>query len=135
MLKNTIIDNEFITLWYHPIEKIIHHQFHKKTIYGQIFRDALNTGAEILKENSACKWLSDDRTHIIFSEEDLVWGSKEWAPKVFGYGWKYWAMVRPTEQIGRMNFERITHEFKSRGLTIEYFDDVEKAFEWLCKCK
>ncbi len=135
MSKLTVIDNEFITLWYYPEKKIVHHQLHKKTIYGQIFRDALNAGAEILKENNACKWLSDNRKNVIFTEEDLTWGSQVWMPKVFDYGWKYEAVLKPIDQTGIMNFERIIYAFNQKGLITEYFEDVETAFEWLCRCK
>ncbi len=29
MNRTTEIDNEFVTMWYYPDEKIVHHQFHK----------------------------------------------------------------------------------------------------------
>ena len=29
MSKITILDNEYVTLWYHPDHGIVHHQFHK----------------------------------------------------------------------------------------------------------
>ncbi len=131
----TVIDNEFITMWYHPEEKIVHHQFHTKTINGKILRDALNTGAELLKKNHARKWLSDDRSYIIFAHEDLKWGADEWQPKAVSYGWKYWAIVKPLDEIGKMSIEQISYDYKITGLTIEYFDNVDKAFEWLCNCK
>lgn len=135
MSKITIIDNAFVTLWYHPTEKIVHHQFHKKTVYGNYLREMLNRGAELLHEHNACKWLSDDRNHVILTPEDFIWGSKEWSPKVLGYGWKYWAIVKPTDEIGKMSIEQITYDYKMKGLIIEYFDDTEKAFEWLRNCK
>ena len=56
----TILDNEYVTLWYHPDKQIIHHQFHK-FLYGQAFRDAMNAGTEAMKKYGAHKWLSDDR--------------------------------------------------------------------------
>ncbi len=135
MPRKTIIDNEFITIWYYPDEKIVHHQFHKKTIYGKTFRDALNTGANLLKENKACKWLSDDRKNVIFAQEDLAWGIEEWQPKVLSYGWKYWAIVKPIDEVGRMSIEQISYDYKIMGLTVEYFNDVDEAFNWLCNCK
>lgn len=135
MSKITIIDNEFITMWYYPVEKIVHHQFHKKTIYGQVFRDALNTGIKIQKENNACKWLSDDRTNVVFAQDDMNWGTMEWTPNALEHGWKYWAIVKPLDSVGKMMSEQIAYGHKKLGLTVEYFKDVEKAFEWLCNCK
>jgi hypothetical protein len=131
MLKQTIIDNEFITMWYHPDEKILHHQFHTRVIFGEYFRGALNKGSELLKENNACKWLSDDRTNVVFTQEDMIWGMHDWSSRALEAGWKYWAIVKPRHAFGMISFDEFIHDYKQKGLIIELFDDVEKAFEWL----
>ena len=69
MPKTTIIDTDYATLWYHSEQKIVHHQFHK-FIYGQEFRQVLEKGLEIFKENDAHKWLSDDRLNSTLTAED-----------------------------------------------------------------
>jgi len=60
MEKEVVLDNEFITIWYHHDKKIVHHQFHKFTC-GKDLQDGLSEGATILEKNGARKWLSDDR--------------------------------------------------------------------------
>jgi hypothetical protein len=46
MSTMTMLDNEYVTVWYHPETKIVHHKFHK-FIYGDNFRAALNKGLEV----------------------------------------------------------------------------------------
>ena len=70
MDKEIVVDNEFITVWYYPETKIIHHQFHK-FVHGQTFRDALTAGAESLKKNRAQKWLSDDRKNTVVNGKSV----------------------------------------------------------------
>ena len=131
MNKVTIIDNEFITLWYHPEEKIVHHQFHKRSIFSKFLREALNKGTELLLENSASKWLSDDRNHAVLALEDTAWGYNEWFPKTKKAGWKYWALVQPELLIGKLELERFTSEYAKQGVTVKCFSDVDEAFNWL----
>lgn len=50
MTVETILENDYATLWYHPESKIVHHKFHK-FIYGEKFRSVLNRGLEILEEH------------------------------------------------------------------------------------
>ncbi len=45
----TLIDNDLVKLVYYPDKKIVHHTFHK-TVQGEAFRNALNTGLEVFKD-------------------------------------------------------------------------------------
>jgi len=133
MPQQIIIDNDFVTLWYHSEKKIVHHKFNKKTIYGSFLRDVLNKGAELLKENNACKWLSDDRSNIVFAPDDAQWGVSDWFPRAVAAGWKYWAILRPIDEIGKMNIEQFTSEYSKKGIVVEFFEDENKAIDWLNK--
>jgi hypothetical protein len=130
MEKEIVVDNEFITLWYYPETKIIHHQFHKFA-HGQTFRDALAAGAESLKKNMAQKWLSDDRKNTVVNEEDLQWTSTVWRPMVTNAGWKYWAIVLPEKAVGKMNMNRIIEDYANTGVTVQVFRDPDDGLKWL----
>ena len=52
MPKKVLLDNEWVTIWYHTDSKIIHHQFHQY-IYGEKFRESLNVGTEMMKKHGA----------------------------------------------------------------------------------
>lgn len=130
MSKMTIIDNDFLSLWVYPDKKIVHHQFHK-FIYGQPFRDGLMRGAAEMKKYSIHKWLSDDRKNSAVPEEDTEWSQQVWVPEVMRAGWKYWAIVQPEKMVGKMNMKRHAKTFAEMGVTVEVFDDPDKAMRWL----
>jgi hypothetical protein len=132
MSKMTIIDNEFVTLWYYPEKKIVHHQFHK-FLYGQAFRDALNAGVELLQKYGAQKWLSDDRKNSALPKEDVEWAETDWFPRTKKAGWKYWALVLPEQVIGQMNMKRFVRDYSEQGVTVQVFSDPAEAMIWLEK--
>ncbi|MFW5955709.1 MAG: hypothetical protein ACOCSK_03110 [Rhodothermales bacterium] len=128
--KEVILDSEFATLWYHPDSKIIHHHF-KKYAYGEHFRNVLDKGYEVLKENNAQKWLSDDRNISALKKEDGEWAETVWVPKVLEAGWKYWAMVLPKKVVGQMNLRHFINANAERGIVVNVFSDPEEALSWL----
>lgn len=130
MSKSIISDTQYATLWYYPEKKIVHHEFHKP-ISGEEFRQVLLKGLEIFKEHGAQKWLSDDRMNARLPEPDSDWGQREWFPKVFAAGWKFWAIVLPDKVLGRMNMQTFINNYSKQGLTIEVFGSPEDAMKWL----
>jgi len=128
--KMTIIDTEYVTLWYHPDNRIVHHLFHK-FIYGQEFRQTLERGLEIFKQYGAQKWLSDDRKNSALPTADSEWGINDWFPRVFDSGWKFWAIVMPDKAVGQLNMKRFIDIYAEKGLTIQIFDDPDEALKWL----
>lgn len=130
MSKITILDKEYVTLWYHPESKIVHHQFHK-FIYGDKFREVLEKGLEIFKQYGATKWLSDDRLNSALPAADSKWGLEDWNPRVFAAGWKYWAVVVPDKVAGQLNINWLMRENIAHGLQVKAFDDADEALKWL----
>ena len=125
-----VINNDSASLWYHPHKQIVHHQFHG-FIYGQEFQAVLLAGMQLLKENKARKWLSDDRAMPVLRPEDMEWAHTNWLPQMVQAGWKYWAIVQPEKVIGQMNMERIVREYLAAGITAKYFSDPDEAMTWL----
>ncbi len=132
MTSITILDNEYVTLWYHPDKKMIHHQFHK-FMHGQAFRDALNAGTDAMKKYGAHKWLSDDRKNSALSKNDLEWAHTQWFPRTVLSGWKYWAIVLPEDIIGQMNMNREAKINSEKGIITAQFDNPDEAMAWLEK--
>jgi len=130
MNKVVVLDTEYATLWYYPEAKIVHHKWNK-FIYGAEFRQVLEKGLEIFKENGAQKWLSDDRLNSALPTEDLNWSMNDWFHRAFGAGWKYWAIMMPDKVAGQMNMNRIMKRNIELGLNIKVFDDIDEALEWL----
>ncbi len=130
MSASVVLDNEYITVWYHPEKKIVHHKFHK-FIHGQAFRDGLNAGVELMKKHKAQKWLSDDRANSALPPEDVEWAKGDWFPRTLAAGWKYWALVQPEKVIGQINMQNFTEPYAKQGVTVRLFSDPDAALAWL----
>ncbi len=130
MTAQTILDNDYATLWYHPESKIVHHKFHK-FIYGENFRSVLNRGLEIFEQHGAQKWLSDDRLNSALPKEDGIWALTDWNVRVIAAGWKYWAIVLPDKILGQTNMNQFMKEYIDKGLVVQVFEDADEALEWL----
>jgi hypothetical protein len=126
----TIIDNPYVTLWYHPDTKIVHHQLHK-FVSGKEFREFLLAGMDVLAKNKAKKWLSDDRSNSVLRKEDLEWGDQHWFPQTAQAGWKYWAIVQPEKVLAQVGMERLAKQYAKFGVTSKFFSDAREALSWL----
>ena len=134
MNSQIIIETPFVTLWYHPEPKIVHHQIHK-LVTGAPFRELLLAGTDLLKNKQAQKWLSDDRGNSGLKKEDIDWSENEWAPLTAKAGWKYWAVVSPEKILGQVAMERLTEKYAKLGVAARIFEDPVAAMTWLEKQK
>ena len=132
MEKTTILDTEFVTLWYYSDKKIIQHQF-KKYLYGTPYREFLDEVTKALQKYRAQKWLSDDRKNSGISKEDQEWGNTDWFPRAKAAGWKYWAIIQPENTIGQLTMKRVIGNITSQGIIAEMFTDENEAMAWLEK--
>jgi hypothetical protein len=130
MPKLTIVENPFVTMWFHTETKIVHHQLHQ-FVYGKEFREFLMTGNDLLRKHQARKWLSDDRANTVLSAEDTEWGKVNWFPAAIAAGWKYWAIVRPKKVLAQMGMERLVAEYAEAGVTAKFTSDPDEAMTWL----
>lgn len=124
------LDNEFATVRIHTEKRIVHHQFHKY-IYGESFRNALTTGAELMEKHGATRWLSDDRNNAALPKDDAEWATTTWFPRVKKAGWKTWALVLPKMVIGQMNMKGFVDRYKNEGIEVRVFENPEAAMKWL----
>jgi hypothetical protein len=126
----TIIDDAFVTLWYHPEQKVIHHQIHQFLVAGA-FQRLLTAGAELMEKHGAAKWLSDDRNNVVLSPDDREWSDTVWAPRVLKAGFKYWAIVVPSQAVAELQMKALRAKREKQGLVVEMFVSVEDAMTWL----
>jgi hypothetical protein len=127
-----VLDNEWITIWYHPEAKIVHHEIHK-AIRGQAFRTAISKGTDTLLKYRATKWLSDDRLHFVLPQEDQEWSAAVWFPATQLAGWRYWAIVKPERAVADLYLRRLATGWSAAGVVTELFTMPETAFLWLKK--
>ncbi len=130
--KDIVIELPEMTLWYHRDKRIVHHQMHKYP-GASVLEKVLEKGLETLKANGAHKWLSDDRAGGALPKSHHDWANEVWGPKAAAAGWKYWALVPPTEMLGQMNMSRLKETYASLGVTVNVFSDQFAALAWLTR--
>lgn len=126
----TIIDNDRVSLMYHPDTKIVHHVFHQ-TVQGEVFRTVLNAGLEVFQKYEAHKWLSDDRKNSALPEDDTIWAKTDWFPRVLEAGWQYWALVWPPKVMAMLNLKEFVDTYQPYGLRVMVFKSDKPAMAWL----
>ncbi len=126
----TLIDDEYVGLWYHPDSKVVHNKI-KQFLPPGAFKRMLETGADCLEENHVQKWLAEDRSSVVLVPEDLEWSDKVWSPRVRKAGLKYWAIVTPKKVVAANQMKALQAKRRAQGLTVEMFETVEEAMAWL----
>lgn len=126
----TVVDNPFVTVWFHPESRIVHSKVHK-FVSGKEFREFLMAGKDALVKYGARKWLSDDRESPVLRQEDVDWGNENWFPVCVRHGWKYWAIVQPQKVLAKSKMEDLVKRFADHGVTSRFFSSDRDALIWL----
>jgi hypothetical protein len=129
--RKTLIENDFASLWYHPDEGIIQHEF-LQPVPDDIFMEVLMSGLEIMQEHGAQKWLSDDRGNSILSAEASAWSLDYWLPRAIQAGWKYWALIPTTNRRALVNIKRLmAYTAETNTIEIKLFSNPDEGWQWL----
>jgi len=131
-MPTLILDDEYESLWYHPEEKVVHHKI-KGFLRQGMFEKLLSAGAELMEKHGARKWLSDDRSNVVVSPEDIEWADEVWFPRVRKAGFEYWAVVVPSLTVGAVQLKNLQARRREQGVTVELFETVEAAMAWLAR--
>lgn len=123
-------DNEYITIWYHPEAKVVHHQIHK-VFRGPEYRLAMLKATATLKKHRAHKWLTDVRVQFILPQDDQDWVSNVFFPATLQAGWKYCAVVKPDMAIVDLYVRRFLKTWAELGVTAELVRTPEEGMRWL----
>lgn len=129
---SVLIDNDYVTLYYHEDKQMVHH-IYKRGIHGDYLKEALTLGTDKLIEHGAHKWLSDNSAIEGVTDEESAWIDNTWLPRTIEAGWKYWALVVPANVAGQMNMMQFINSFSDRGVVVRIFTDADEAMKWLEK--
>lgn len=130
IMRETIINTARMSLYYHPIEKVIHHEMHSYPGLDTL-EQVLMGGLELMKQHKAVKWLSDDRKGGAVPKSHHEWGDAVWSPQAVKAGWRYWALLPPSDALGSANMKRLVKVYAKRGVTVEMFTEYDEAMDWL----
>ncbi len=129
-MRETILESPRMSLYYHPLEKVVHHELHSYPGLD-LLQTVLLKGLELLEQHGACKWLSDDRKGGAIPKSHHEWGDKVWGPRAVKAGWKYWGLVLASDLLHTANMAKLVEVYAAQGVTVEIFSDPEEAFRWL----
>ena len=129
-MQQTVIKTLRMSLYFHPLESIIHHEMHAYPGM-EILEQILMGGLKLMREQGAFKWLSDDRNGGALPRSHHEWGDHVWSPQAVNAGWRYWALLPPSDALGTANMNRLVTIYANRGVTVKLFADYDEAFNWL----
>jgi hypothetical protein len=129
--RSVVYAHPKITVWHYPTPGVIHHQVHAPCA-DQIFREALTAGTDAMMLRHADRWLSDDRANGPLTADDEDWATKVWFPRTQLAGWRYWAMVMPTQVLGQLDVMHYVELYRAQGIVTKVFDQPDEAFAWIC---
>jgi hypothetical protein len=128
--RTLVLENEFVSLWYYPRLRMVHHQM-VKAPPSDVFRQLLTRGADLVENHRAPRWLSDDRGNTVLKEPDEQWSHSVWLPRVLAGGFKYWAIVLPSAAVGKLNMHRLAADHARNGIFSKIETSPDAAFTWL----
>jgi hypothetical protein len=126
----TVWENDLAVVWYHPVEKVVHHKI-KKWLGAEGFKTMLTIGADCFEKNRCKKWLSDDRANAVVPPGIAEWGQQVWTPRVIKAGFKWWAVLMPDKAAGRLSMRGFIDTYRGLGVTVDIFADETSALDWL----
>ena len=130
MPKIEVLKKPYGVLWFDEEKQLLHHEVHGN-ITGENWKELLNRGIEFIEKHQLKKWVSDNRNIPALDTADTVWINNDWLPRAVGLGWKYWALVLPTDVIAQINMQEFIAPFNEQGVRVMVFTMPEEAIEWI----
>ena len=97
------------------------------------FKQGTELMLNTLIKNNCSKVLADIKDMKIIAMEDQQWLNDEFLPRATTFGFKAIAIVKPDYYFNKVAVETISYKVDKDKLTINFFDNVDEAREWLNK--
>ena len=97
------------------------------------FKQGTELMLNTLIKNKCSKVLADIKDMKIIAMEDQQWLNDEFLPRATTFGFKAIAIVKPDYYFNKVAVETISYKVDKDKLTINFFDNVDEAREWLNK--
>ena len=97
------------------------------------FKQGTEIMLNTLIQNNCSKVLADIKDMKIIAMEDQQWLNEEFLPRATTFGFKAIAIVKPDYYFNQVAVETISYKADKDKLTINFFDNIGDAKEWLSK--
>lgn len=96
------------------------------------FRTAMDKIIDLMAEYKTGALLGDTKELGALSEEDQQWSFTDWLERALKVGYHSFAVIISPDIFAQMSVEDTLTEVQAKTtVTIQYFDDEEKAREWI----
>lgn len=97
------------------------------------FKEGTELMLNTLIKHDTFKVLADIKDMTLIGMEDQEWINKVFLPRATEFGFKVLAIVKPQHYFNQVAVESISYKVDQNKLSIQFFDDLENAKEWLKK--
>jgi hypothetical protein len=97
------------------------------------FKEGTELMLNTLIKYHCSKVLADIKDMKIIAMEDQQWLNEEFLPRATKFGFKSIAIIKPDFYFNKVAVETISYKADKDKLTINFFDNIEEAKEWLSK--
>jgi hypothetical protein len=94
------------------------------------FRKIAESQLQLMEEYSYNKILTDNTNMKVVSMEDQEWIVNNWLPRALKAGYIACATITSKDYFSRIAIENVITKVGDQ-LTVQYFDNVEDAADWL----
>ena len=77
--------------------------------------------------------MADIKDMVLIGMEDQKWLDTDFLPRAIKFGFKTIAIIKPDYYFNKVAVESISYKVDKDKLTINFFDNIEEAKEWLNK--
>lgn len=97
------------------------------------FKEGTELMLNTLIKNNAFKVLADIEDMVLIGKEDQEWLDTDFLPRAIKFGFKAIAIIKPNHYFNKVAVDSISYKVDKEKLTINFFDNIEEAKEWLHK--
>lgn len=95
------------------------------------FREGTELMMNVLIKHKASKVLADIKDMVLIGMEDQKWLDEVFLPRAIKFGFKTIAIIRPDSYFNKVAVESVSYKVDKEKLTINFFDNIEEAKNWL----
>ena len=103
----------------------------KNAVGGEPMRRGLQAGLDLVRQKKSRKWLVDSRRLGSIEPGDVKWVNDMWMPNAVAAGLSWMAFVMAQKVVMQLTMKSFMARINERELSTSYFDDLDKATEWL----
>ncbi len=100
---------------------------------SQQFKEGTELMLNTLIKKNTSKVLADIKEMTMIGEDDQKWLNTFFIPRAIEFGFKSVAIIKPDYYFNQVAVESVSYKVDKEKLTINFFDNIEEAREWLSK--